>query len=287
MKTLSIIIPTIGRETLPTVLEALGKCHGYEAINPEVIVVFDGRTENEILNQVQDDSIVFLKTEKKVYAAGARNLGLDHATGDIIVFLQDDTYPERDWLQRHFDFHQQNPEPGSALLGKVEWAGELAKDRFHQWLLNHAQFRYKSLEAGKLRSGGDNWRFFYTSNISLKRELIGDIKFSNQFKGWGFEDIEFGYRLGEDLEVNYDEKCKVFHDHPQTLEGVLANTRNARKNAEVFERLHPAVKVRPRGLKLFTLKVITFFLSLTPKFLLPKTWFWWREWKKAWIDKNN
>jgi len=87
----------------------------------------------------------------------------------------------------------------------------------------------------------------------------------------------------KEIEILYDADCRVLHDHPQTLEKVLENTRNARKNALVFEQIHPKVKILPRGLKLFTLKII---LLLIPKSLVTKKIFWWREWKKAWIDKN-
>ena len=182
------------------------------------------------------------------------------------------------------------------LLGKVDWTAELASDLFHQWLLDHAQFDYKSLKAGNLESMKANWRYFYTSNVSLKSEFIGDLRFSDQFKGWGFEDIEFGYRLGTQvhnkrtstlvgMDLHYDEACRVLHDHPQKLDQVLANTRNGRQNALVFEGLHKDVKILPRGLRLFALKFILFFLALIPSKLLPKSLFWWREWKKSWIDK--
>ncbi len=38
----SIIIPTIGRATLPAVLEGIMACDSFEAIKPEILVVFDG-----------------------------------------------------------------------------------------------------------------------------------------------------------------------------------------------------------------------------------------------------
>ena len=36
---------------------------------------------------------------------------------------------------------------------------------------------------------------FYTSNISLPRELLGDEPFDPEFAAYGWEDIELGYRL--------------------------------------------------------------------------------------------
>ncbi len=287
---ISIIIPTIGRETLPKVLKGIQACDGYKKIQPEVIVVFDGEKKGAEECLVLDENIKILETGQKIYASGARNLGLDNATGDVIIFAQDDTYPESDWLAKHLEFHKKNTGQGKVLLGKVYWTPELALDPFHKWLLNHAQFSFKKLEGGKIKGLKDQWRFFYTSNISVKRELIEDLRFSDQFTGWGFEDTEFAYRaskkregINKSLEIIYDQNCRVLHDHPQTLEIVLENTRNARKNALIFEKLHPEVKILPRGGKLLVLKVILFLLTITPKFLLPKPYYWWREWKKAWI----
>jgi len=185
----SIIIPTIGRETLPRVLEALESCEGYRDINPEVLVVFDGASFAKASEDLEG-KVKVLNTGKKSYAAGARNLGLESARGNIIIFLQDDTYPERDWLKKHYEFHQQNSGQEKVLLGKVDWTEELASDPFHQWLLDHAQFNFKKLKSLKTRKAKKMWRYFYTSNVSLKRELIGDVRFSNRFEGCGFEDTE-------------------------------------------------------------------------------------------------
>lgn len=273
----SIIIPTIGRKTLLDVLESLLACDGFERISPEIVVVFDGKLPK--ISLPNHPAIKVLETGKKVYSGGARNFGLKKTMGDVIVFIGDDTLPDPRWLRKIYDFHVKHPEKTAGLLGKISWTPHLATDAFHQWLENNAQFDFETLEKEK-----PTWRHFYTSNISLKKELIGDERFSDQFVGWGFEDTEFGYRLAQKgLELMYDPTCEVFHDHEQKEDNVWKQTRNARKNALVFERLHPELQILPRGMKRFILNLlIGGTLPLTP---FSKKVKWWRSWKKAWLGK--
>ncbi|MCF7830446.1 glycosyltransferase family 2 protein [Candidatus Gracilibacteria bacterium] len=270
---LSIIIPTIGRETLSKVLQGICDCEDFDKINPEVIIVFDGPSWN-----LSTDFTV-LSTEDKKGVSSARNLGIENSTGDILVFIGDDTIPTKSWLKNVQNFHVSHPEKNMGLLGMVNWVPELAKDSFHQWLLNNAQFSFSSI-----RKHGATWRHFYTSNISVKKELVGNIRFPEDFSGWGFEDILFGYELHKKgLKLLFDENCEVLHDHPQTLEEVLAHTRNARKNAKAFEE-KTGITVLPQGFKLTTLRLAIFLGSIF-SFLSPKIG-WWVEWKRDWVDKK-
>ncbi|MCK5460403.1 glycosyltransferase family 2 protein [Candidatus Gracilibacteria bacterium] len=277
---LSIIIPTIGRETLLAVLDGIGACEEFEAIKPEILVVFDGKENEVIVKKIQNDkNIKILETGEKVFASGARNLGIEKATGDIIVFIGDDTVPKKDWLKKIYDFHIKFPEKERGLLGKISWTKSLAKDSFHKFLETGPQFNFP-----QIKKHGATWRHFYTSNISVKKSLFGEVpmKFSTEFKGWGFEDIEFGYRLNKrGLVLSFDESCEVLHDHPQNFKDLIRQTIQARENAKIFEKLHPEIKILPQGGKFVLLR----FLIFLSWFFVPysKKLFWWREWKKAWI----
>jgi GT2 family glycosyltransferase len=273
---LSIIIPTIGRKTLQRVLSALVRSNDFESIAPEIIVVRDA-VEGAFLSQLETEfpQVTFLTTKEKSYSGGARNVGLDKATGEVIIFLGDDTIPKPNWLKGVLNFHQSHPQKEAALLGKISWVPELVCDPFHQWLENNAQFAFSSI-----RKKGADWRHFYTSNISLKKELIGTERFSDQFTGWGFEDTEFGYRLSQKgMKISFEPECEVLHDHEQSLEQVLNQSQNARNNAVIFETLHPEISILPRGGKKILLQCLILFSHLIPTQKMK----WWREWKKAWL----
>ncbi len=272
---LSIIIPTLGRETLAEVLQGIRDCEGFQEIRPEIIVVFDGvaATAPSRLPDVK-----FLETAQHFGVSAARNVGIENATGDVLVFLGDDTIPTKNWLRKVHTFHLENPAPTKGLLGMVSWTPELMRDPFHRWLLDHAQFAFSSI-----RRHGTTWRHFYTSNVSVKKSLVGDTRFPQNFQGWGFEDILFGFELSEKgLVLHFDGSCEVLHDHAQTLSQVLANTRNARKNAETLER-RTGMRIRPQGLLRLALQLALVFSAILAPFSRKISW--WREWKKTWIDK--
>ncbi len=275
---ISIIIPTIGRtEKLEKVLQGISECTNFGIINPEILVIFDGKKTKEFLNfEAAFQCIKFYETRKKSGASKARNIGIDKSNSDIIAFIGDDTIPTKSWLQKIVDFHSKHPKSNIGLLGKISWTSELAKDSFHQWLENHAQFSFK-----KIKKQGTNWRNFYTSNISIKKSFIENERFSEEFSGWGFEDTEFGYRMQKKgLKLLFDKNYEVLHDHPQTLKKVLQNTKNARKNAKIFESLHPELIILPRGKKLFLLRMAIIFSAIPA--LFSQEIRWWRIWKKAW-----
>lgn len=271
---ISIIIPTIGRETLHAVLDALILNKKSVQFEVEIIVVFDAVEPFESLSQ---KDITILKTQKKAYAGGARNLGLSKATGDIIVFIGDDTIPADGWLQQIHDWHLAHTAPEAALLGRVDWVDRLASDRFHRWMNDNAQFDYRRLDQGF----PPGWQHFYTSNISVKRALVGDELFHEGFRGWGFEDAEFGYRLAKrGMNLHYDGTLQVFHDDEQSLQSLKTRTQAARHNALVFELLHPEVRILPRWWKRLLLRLM--ILLMVPLSFIPEVK-WWRMWKREWI----
>ena len=129
------------------------------------------------------------------------------------------------------------------------------------------------------------WRHFYTSNISLKRNLLENERFNTQFSGWGFEDIELGYRLAKKgMRITYDPHTKVIHDDDQTVQMMVDRIRQARKNAMVFESLHPEVQLLPKGPKLWVLRFFLFLAGFITR--IPQV-HWWYEWKKAWITPSK
>ncbi|MBA3753582.1 MAG: glycosyltransferase family 2 protein [Nitrospira sp.] len=72
----SVVIPTLGRETLALCQEALAK------------------------QTRQPDEVVVVIDQHRRGVAWARNEGIARATGDLIAFADDDGIPPPDWLGR-------------------------------------------------------------------------------------------------------------------------------------------------------------------------------------------
>ena len=85
----SVIIPTFNREAF--LLDAVRSAANASPENTEIIVVNDGNDFSESIKSVLNTLNVFvLKTEGSVGAGGARNQGANHATGQWLLFLDDD-----------------------------------------------------------------------------------------------------------------------------------------------------------------------------------------------------
>ncbi len=99
MPLISVVIPTLRRPKL--VLRALASVFNQTYEQIEVIVVVDGPDEDttEILRTVNDPRLHVIVNPRSLTAAGARNVGVDHAKGEWIAFLDDDD----EWLPRKIE----------------------------------------------------------------------------------------------------------------------------------------------------------------------------------------
>jgi glycosyltransferase involved in cell wall biosynthesis len=114
MKT-SVIIPTYnGRRKVGNVLRALAQ--QTQALH-EVIVVIDGSTDGtETYLKETDFGMPFtIHVQENRGRAAVRNKGAQLATGDLLVFFDDDMRPVPDCLARHL--HHHGACPGSILGG--------------------------------------------------------------------------------------------------------------------------------------------------------------------------
>jgi glycosyltransferase involved in cell wall biosynthesis len=94
MALVSVVIPTLRRPKL--VLRALASVFNQSYEQIEVIVVVDGPDEDttDVLRTVNDPRLHVIVNPRSLTAAGARNVGVDHAKGEWIAFLDDDD----EWL---------------------------------------------------------------------------------------------------------------------------------------------------------------------------------------------
>ena len=274
MAKISILIPTIGRASLEKVLEKILSNKNFVQIAPEILVFFDGKKVPEILHKKFVQKVKFFGAKKRIGRAGARNFLIEKSRGEILVFVGDNGVPSENWLEEIQNFHQKKPQKNRAALGFVGWENPTDFQMFCQ---NRCQFDFQNIA----KCGAD-WRHFYTSNISVKKDFLGKNRFSEKFREWGFEDSELGFRLEKQgLQIFFVPEITVFRTDSPDLFSVCQKWNWARKNAVIFEELHPEIQIRPQGIRLVLLKVLIF----SARFLAPFSprIKWWREWKKVWI----
>lgn len=269
-KKASIVINTKDRMSrLRVVLKAL---EGQVDDTLEVIVVFDGcepKTLEEFSKYKFSFNPIPVIIENNVGCAAARNRGMERASGDIILFLDDDRIPSSDYVRKHIEAHQHRGvvlgERRDVVLSEDEidslFTKQLVKTNFDHSIANKSHKAFDSYETPFRRFmfwlpyNPFIWVLFYTGSVSVKKtdvELVGG--FDEQFKGWGGEDIEWGYRFRKSGVPFIKTSIKSYHlthDYDQNK-----RLQEAKKNNAYFYK-----KVKGDWLTKGTLIILDYWLS--------------------------
>jgi glycosyltransferase involved in cell wall biosynthesis len=184
----SVIIATRNRkEYLPKTLESFNN-QSYR--NFEILVVEDGSSYNQeesLKNLHLDFNLRYYYIENRG-RAGARNYGIQHSDGEIILFFDDHSVPTHTLIEKHVKNHLKHACHGG-LRGRIEYIQdykssiEYKKPRF-----------FTNLKSILVQN--DPIVQFGTHNLSIKRKILDKVGLlDEEFTLYGAEDQEFGIRI--------------------------------------------------------------------------------------------
>jgi glycosyltransferase involved in cell wall biosynthesis len=232
----SIIIPTFNRlDMLVRVLDALDA--QIDAPPFEVIVVSDGSTDDTDRVMAQRKGITF-RSQANGGPGRARNHGASLARGKFVLFIGDDTVPEPRFLAEHARVHRESGDDRFlACLGYTGWPRGSRVTAFMDYINDYGlQFGYKLIQDGEIVP----FNFFYTSNISIDRELLGGQPFDTTFPSAAWEDIELAYRLdAQGLKIRYNARAVTRHYHPMNVDSFARRQYTVGKSGAIFFQKHP------------------------------------------------
>ena len=238
----SVVIPTYNRRPiLEKCLLALERQQACREIDRyEVVLVDDGSTDGTpdwLRGAAERFPHVRLIEQSHGGPAEGRNRGVDHAHGDVIVFIDSDLVVTDSFLSCH----------ASSLVRSWEARGDRLCFTYGA-VVNTANFEQPTAERHKLRDL--SWAYFATGNVAIAKEVLQRAGlFDTGFRLYGWEDLELGERLrrtGVQLI-----KCPAavgYHWHPAlTLDQIprliVVEGERARMGL-VFFRKHPTRRVR-------------------------------------------
>lgn len=199
LPTVSVIVPYYRQQReLDRTLAALAR-QTYPADLVEVVVVDDGSPEAPTV----PDGVVLVRQEDRGFRlAAARNLGIRSSHGDVLCFLDADTAPEPEYVERltrlvalvpeavtvgrrrHADFG------GVPADAPVEVAGPAGQLPEPTWLPN-AYDRSRDL----LDADDRSYRYVIGAVIACSRWFVDEVGgFDEGFREYGGEDWEWAYR---------------------------------------------------------------------------------------------
>ncbi|MFZ2153315.1 MAG: glycosyltransferase [Microgenomates group bacterium] len=189
---LSVIIPTLDRSDVL-----------HEAL----------RLLNQQIDNKTDEIIV---VEGANGPAKARNEAMQRARGKLLLFLNDDSFVDDNFIERHLMFHQRRPEISRAMVGFTQNHPDTVNIPAMKWLVGQSGLHFNYLFTDKKRIMQIPWYYLWTCNLSMKNEFVrqNDIKFCEEFPTAAWEDIEFAYRAKtKGLKLFYDGLAVVWHYH--------------------------------------------------------------------------
>jgi glycosyltransferase involved in cell wall biosynthesis len=239
----SIVIPTYNRlPILQKALQAL-EIQTFDAelvTNYEIIVVDDGSTDGTIewLNNTMPE-LPHLKIYEQAHkgASAARNLGVEQAIGDTIIFIDSDIVVTPSFLQCH----------ATALTQEHQVLGN---DKIFTYgaVINTANFEEPTSEAYKIIDFSN--AYFATTNVAIAKHWLIDVGlFDLEFDLYGWEDLELGVRLKNcDIKMVKCPEAVGYHWHPafslDRLPRLIEQELERGQMGVVFYKKHPTLDVK-------------------------------------------
>jgi len=226
---ISVIIGTYNqRDVLKKTLESLF----HQTLSPEFyeVQLIDSSSNDgtDIMVEALKPTCRFnyVRVENKGKTA-ARNLGIKKAAGEIIFLTDADMAADPKLLQEHLLAQAKEP--------RASFEGLTINPDGQPYIKARLRSRQKLA-----------WSYFLTGNLSLKKSIIVDAGlFDEQFQGYGWEDIELGYRLHlMKVPLYYLPTAVNHHHHPVSTEGMLQRKFETGRSAALFYRKHPNLTIK-------------------------------------------
>jgi len=245
MLDITIIIPTYNRRDLLRDAVASLRKQSHPADRYEIVIVSDGSTDgtdDEYAAPLTLPATRLVRQEKRGFGlAAARNLGLRHAQGRLVMFFDDDMVADEQMVATHVEAHTQFDEH-VAVRGCVKPAPDLPDTPFCHIVIGDICNVYED--------GAEQARFisFETAlswQTSFKRSELERLGgYDEEFRMYGWEDIEFAYRtMQQGLRFYYEPRAVSLHrDQRNTLPKHAERLRSASRMAPVMFERHPEIQ---------------------------------------------
>lgn len=204
---ISVIIPSFNSEkTIEKTIQSILTQKTKEKI--ELIIVDDASTDNTISEIKKFKNIILIQQKKNSGPAKARNLGAKKAKGEIIVFIDSDCVPEKNWLEEMVKPFE-NPEV-VGVQGAYKTKQKSVTAKFVQIEIED---RYD------LMKKKDFIDFIGSYSAGYRKKTFLEFKgFNESFPIASGEDPELSYRMEKKgLKLKFNPNAVVYHFHPESL----------------------------------------------------------------------
>lgn len=213
MVKISVIIPMYNSEK--TIIQTLGGLEDQTRKDFEVIIVDDGSTDNspKLVTEFKNQSELSIKLihQKNSGPAKARNLGVKHSEGDIIIFLDSDCIPPENWIEEMI-----KPLDGEIVGCNCGYRVKNKKSLIARHVEYEIAKRHEKMVGRIIDTIGS-----YSASF-LKDIFLRAGGFNSEYKSASGEDFDLAFRIRKmGYKLIFTDKTFVYHYHPDTLKRYL------------------------------------------------------------------
>ena len=258
MKAISIIVLFHNNDHFDMVINALLK----QRINKDEIIIVNDNSDRIHLQELEKfrkvDGITIINADKAGNRSYNRNLGAAHSRNELLLFVDGDMVLMDNCLHlirmalisgyvgAFGNIFQggNTPEQMNLLLG-FDYLEFLRSDATIEnfYKLNIAHDRRTNLIAENVIYHSE-WQFYYSGYCAATKKAFYECgQFNETFKGWGAEDVEFGYRLAKCGNIKFLANAQAYHlSHKRDLYSIMQNNK---KNLYLFfsQQLTPELEI--------------------------------------------
>ncbi|MGE4169661.1 MAG: glycosyltransferase family 2 protein [Candidatus Margulisiibacteriota bacterium] len=265
---ISIIIGTFNQcEVLERVLTA----YQTQTMDPqhfEVVVVDSGSSDgtHALFGRFKPAFRLNAIIQQNKGKAAARNRAVAEASGEIIIITDADMIPDPNFVATHWEAHQNS--------AKVQcFEGRTFNMNYLHWPpIPNEIYPYIKRNYAEMAPLG--WYYFLTGNVSLPKSVfMEEGGFDTDFTGYGWEDLELGYRLFQKkIPLSYLKSAVNYHYHVVHDQDEIARNEKKGESALVMLQKHPELK---------------WFLGLNPLSVVVFRWLEKQPSRLNWFEKSG
>jgi glycosyltransferase involved in cell wall biosynthesis len=202
----------------------------FDADAYEVVLVNDGSTDAtpEVIARAAARATCRFEVidQPNSGLAKGRNAGIARATGERIIFIDDDVLPLPNFVEEHLRSHERTPK--AIVRGGA---------------INVENFDVLPVPIWSIKDYSGN--YFWTTNVSVPLATIRAIGgFNESFSEYGWEDIDVGLRLRfGGVRAVFNPRALVYHYKPRprsvNVEKMIAQSRAQARTAVQLAAIHP------------------------------------------------